>query len=432
MTPKQTLRYDTSRPLLDVYLHDQLIGYLGQHGSDAWFKYSESAVSSPDRPKHQLSVHLPVRDEVYPHEETLAWFDNLLLESDTRAALARATQQDLRDVPGLLGQVGGECAGAVALWPHGAEPPTDATYRPYSRAQLGVLFDESHGEQFTQAQLESRQSMSGVQDKLVFRRRATSYDLPLAGAPGDVILKRPSPRYPGLVENEYACQRLVAALGLEAAEPTALAGNLYLLESRRFDRLHEEQGAIRRLHQEDFCQVLGRLPRSKYQRNGGPGFGDLAAALRRHSAQPAADLSRLLRMGIANLCIGNMDAHAKNFSLLYTDAGIRLAPFYDVVSTLVYAALPPAYSMHIGGASQPRELGPAAVERFARDLQVTPAAVRAAIGEVTDALTLTWPDVVSAAILETGHAPVYDQITAIIESQSALVRTAAVRPSAPI
>lgn len=424
MTPKKTLRYDTSQPVLDVYLHNRLIGRLGQHQSDAWFQYDQEVLSHPDPLWARISVHLPVREEVYGHEETLGYFDNLLLESDTRTALARAVQRDARDVPGLLGQVGGECAGAVALWPHGSKQPAAEKYRAYSRAELGVLFDEAHGAQFAQAQLESRQSMSGVQDKLVFRRRATSYDLPLAGAAGDVILKRPSRRYPGLVENEYACQRLVAALGLTAAEPVALTGGLYLLESRRYDRLPGSGGGLRRLHQEDFCQALGRPPSAKYQRNRGPGFGEIAAVLRRYSVGAAADLSRLIRMAIVNICLGNMDAHGKNFSLLYGDDGIRLAPFYDVVSTLVYPSLTPAYSMYVGGASAPRELGPPAIERLARDIQVTPATVRAAIDEVTEDISTAWPRVASQAVLETGYHPVYDEITAVIRREAGRVREA--------
>ncbi len=421
MSPKKTLRYDTSTPLLDVYLHQRLVGHLGRHQSDAWFQYDAAAVGTPDS---MLSVHLPLREEVYSHEETLAYFDNLLLESDTRAALARAAQQDARDVPGLLGQVGGECAGAVALWPHGTTPSEKEEYRAYSKAELSVLFEEAHGAQFTQAQLESRQSMSGVQDKLVFRKRSTSYDLPLAGAAGDVILKRPSRRYPGLVENEYACQRLVAALGLDAAAPVALTGGLYLLESRRYDRVPGTGGALRRLHQEDFCQALGRLPSAKYQHNRGPGFSELATVLRRHSVSAAADLSRLLRMAILNLCLGNMDAHAKNFSLLYGDEGIRLAPFYDVVSTLVYPALSPAYSMYIGSAATPRELGPQAFARFAREIQVTPATVRSAIDEVTEGISTAWPKVATEAVRETGYHLVYDQITDVIKREVERVRQA--------
>jgi len=37
---------------------------------------------------------------------------------------------------------------------------------------------------------------------------------------------------------------------------------------------------------------------------------------------------------IFNLIIGNADAHAKNFSLLHIDGAIRLAPLYDLLSTV--------------------------------------------------------------------------------------------------
>ena len=39
---------------------------------------------------------------------------------------------------------------------------------------------------------------------------------------------------------------------------------------------------------------------------------------------------------IFNYLIGNTDAHAKNLSLLHSDSGVKLAPFYDLLSTEVY------------------------------------------------------------------------------------------------
>ena len=47
---------------------------------------------------------------------------------------------------------------------------------------------------------------------------------------------------------------------------------------------------------------------------------------------------------IFNYLVGNNDAHGKNFSLLYTGIGtatpeIRLAPLYDIVSTVYYPDL---------------------------------------------------------------------------------------------
>jgi len=44
-----------------------------------------------------------------------------------------------------------------------------------------------------------------------------------------------------------------------------------------------------------------------------------------------------LRAATLNVVIGNGDAHAKNFSLLHEESGaLRLAPLYDLMSTLVY------------------------------------------------------------------------------------------------
>jgi serine/threonine-protein kinase HipA len=45
----------------------------------------------------------------------------------------------------------------------------------------------------------------------------------------------------------------------------------------RYDRtLIESQGKryLRRVHQEDFCQALGRYPREKYEKDGGPGWAE--------------------------------------------------------------------------------------------------------------------------------------------------------------
>jgi len=125
-----------------------------------------------------------------------------------------------------------------------------------------------------------------------------------------------------------------------------------------------------------------------------------------------------------------MDAHAKNFSLLYDTMGPRLAPFYDVVSTLVYPSLTPAYAMYIGNASRPHQLGPHALERFARELAVTPATVREAVDEVTSALETAWPTVLDAAIQVTGDATIYNQMERVVRRERERIRQAAVKPSA--
>ena len=49
---------------------------------------------------------------------------------------------------------------------------------------------------------------------------------------------------------------------------------------------------------------------------------------------------------IFNTLIGNHDAHAKNFSLIYTKRGTVLAPLYDALSTAVYANLTDKMAMN--------------------------------------------------------------------------------------
>jgi len=51
----------------------------------------------------------------------------------------------------------------------------------------------------------------------------------------------------------------------------------------------------------------------------------------------ASRILSFLRNGLSfNFLIGNTDAHAKNLSLLHSDSGVKLAPFYDLLSTEVY------------------------------------------------------------------------------------------------
>lgn len=54
--------------------------------------------------------------------------------------------------------------------------------------------------------------------------------------------------------------------------------------------------------------------------------------------------------------MGNADAHAKNFSLLYQGAKPQLAPAYDLLSTAVYPDLSVRLAMKIGGKYKPQEI----------------------------------------------------------------------------
>lgn len=120
---------------------------------------------------------------------------------------------------------------------------------------------------------------------------------------------------------------------------------------RRYDRdVDGKTGAVIRVHQEDFCQVLGRLPEQKYQMEGGPVVRDVVRLLRSGwSTSPARDVMDFVDLLIFNAIIGNADAHGKNYSMLYRGAERRLAPGYDLVSTVFWPALAKTPAMKIGG-----------------------------------------------------------------------------------
>ena len=450
MTPRRTTdRASTSLPKLAVSLRDTPTGVVGESSSDVWYVYDAAVVQSDDGAvlsPRAISVRMPVVGAPYGHTATLVFFDNLLLESDTRAELARLDHRDPSDVAGLLGRVGAECAGAVSLWPHGM-PPALPAYRALSVADVEALFDERHGERLAQALLESQQVMSGVQRKLVLRRHRDAWSLPLHGAPGTHVVKRSSGRYDGLVANELACLRLFEALQLPvpAAEPMGGAPvwpdgarEPRLISIARFDRVEtavlptvdgDTLPPITRLHQEDLCQVTGRRPAAKYQANGGPTLRDLATAIRRYTVAPETDLQHALTAAIANVCLGNGDAHGKNSALLTTaDGDHRLAPFYDIVSTDVYPALAPTFAMTFGHAERATGLGVRDLDRVARDFGMSLGLVRTTVEAVTTSLRRVLDDVLDGVERDVGaESPVLHRLRGLVRARTTQMEALLVR-----
>ena len=220
-------------------------------------------------------------------------------------------------------------------------------------------------------------SLAGAQSKLPVVIVDGKIALPAPGQPTTHILKPPIPRFPGTTENEALMMRLAAAIDLSAAavEARMAAGKPYLLVTR-YDRQFEASGGVRRLHQEDFCQALGIPPDHKYSDEGGPTFRTSFELLRRASTRPAVEVLKLLDAAIYNVIIGNADAHGKNFSLLYHDSGVTLAPLYDLVGTIAYADLSPRFAMKIAKCATLDEIATNTWSAFAADVGLTAPYVR--------------------------------------------------------
>lgn len=406
--------------VFDVYLLDAHAGTLAARGRGVRFQYTERALDDDALPA--LSLSLPKRAEPFADSAAGPFFRNLLPEQAYRRLVAAATRTAPEDSLGLLGAVGGECPGAVSIWPAGTRPPATPEYRSLDAGDLAALFAPGDRTALSGAIARGRLSLPGVQEKVALLRRDDgSWALPVNGAVTSHILKQATGAFPGLLANELLTMILASDAGLPAA-PTALAGpGVEVLCVERFDRAAPRAPhgpARRRLHQEDFCQILGVEPERKYEFDGGPGISACAAVLRRHSALPAEDLERLVRWLGFDYLVGNEDAHAKNLALLYRDDGLRLAPHYDLVCTEIYEDLERRLAMKVGGASDIRNVQRRDWERCARGVGLPWALVRSWLLGTAEAVRSALPGALAKCAAAAGESATLPQIAAVVERRS--------------
>jgi serine/threonine-protein kinase HipA len=363
---------------LDVYLHNELTGQLVQDdGGQMVFNYAESWLNKPGATA--LSQSLPLRKERFSRNECRGFFGGILPEEAKREIVARNLGISARNDYAMLEQIGGECAGAVTFLPAGEKlPEQHYGYRKLSPDELAAILRELPKRPLLAGDEGIRLSLAGAQDKVAVRIEGNDISLPLGGAPSTHILKPAVERFDGVVFNEALCMKLAAAAGLPAAgvEARSVDSIDYLLVER-YDRMHRPAAGggapvLDRLHQEDFCQAQGIVSETKYQKEGGPSLKQCFSLLREVSSAPVVDLARLLDAVIYNYLVGNNDAHGKNFSLLYHGVGtanleIRLAPSYDVVSTIYYPELSQNMAMKIGGEYSSEKILPKNFEQLAEE-----------------------------------------------------------------
>jgi serine/threonine-protein kinase HipA len=103
-------------------------------------------------------------------------------------------------------------------------------------------------------------------------------------------------------------------------------------------------------------RIPQRFPGAKYEFNGtgrrGPALTDLFALTRDHMT--ARDINRLLDGVIFNVATGNVDAHAKNYSILLRPGSTELAPLYDLMSGLAWDGITSDNAQEIGGQRRSR------------------------------------------------------------------------------
>jgi serine/threonine-protein kinase HipA len=361
---------------LAVFFGAEQLGALDRRGPARYrFSYSEGALVGHGEGQAVLSLSLPAQETAFTPSQSAPFFEGLLPEGVVRRAVAEKFRLSEADGFGMLEELGADCAGAVVILPEGERPGSRAGAEavPLSELELEALLNDLPGDPLGLDNEPDgvRLSLGGIQDKLVLiRLPAGQFARPRGGAPSTCLLKPDRGRYRDLAVNEAFCMRVAASAGNEVARTELVsAGAVQCLYVERFDRASGPDGEIVRLHQEDMCQALGILPEAKYESNGGPSIAQIVGLLRSTGSRRAAvDVNAFVKAVLVSFLLGNSDAHGKNFALLYDpEAGIRLAPLYDVVSTAVYPELTSRLAMSIGGEGDPARVSMASWARLAEE-----------------------------------------------------------------
>lgn len=367
------------------------------------------------------SIPLDPSDWTVQDERAHRFFANLLPEGPAREQAVRHFRIPDDDFE-LLRKLGGECAGALCILPDGREPDsTDkGAYRLVNDSMLqrlilsrGWAFQESESNQTV------RLTLAGAQDKMTVALHNSLVFQPVGTAASSHVLKFDSLGFANVLAFECFASMLAKSAGLPVVEfeLRRTKGDFFAL-IERYDRTRVEDGTIRRLHQEDFCQALGYSSRTKYEADGGPSFARCFRLVRDVSDRPLDDLERLLRWQIFNVLAGNSDGHAKNLSLLYRpDGETRLAPFYDLVPTRAIENLDHDLAIRVGGLANPGNVGPSHWESLAVECDVRPAVVLSLVQESAETLTASLRDTREQFEDVHGPFPALQRVERVIQRQ---------------
>lgn len=338
---------------LAVYLHNRLIGKLSTDDRHRFiFQYDRKYLENPEA--MALSYSLPLAKAPYDNDASRPFFSNLLPEGEVRLLISKIKKISEKNDFKLLEAIGGECAGAVSIVPSGTDRSDIMDYTPLSDEEMEDLLEKNVVRPILIARAELRLSLAGAQNKIPIYINNNRFFLTRGDAPSTHILKPQAAHFNDTVQNELFCMMIAKKAGLPVPQSFIWKGKKQIaFITERYDRIKDNRGNVKRIHQEDFCQALGFMPEQKYEAEGGPGLTECFRLIRDYSSQPLLDSQSLYRWIVFNFLLGNADAHAKNLSFIIEEGRkIRLAPFYDLISTLIYPEISKRTAMKIGNESR--------------------------------------------------------------------------------
>jgi len=395
------MRFDPKKlNALSVRLHGKHIGIITRLAGDRQlFAFEQHYIDDPQRSTLSLSFKGSTGGLVTNFRpvgrRVPVFFSNLLPEGPLRDYLAKRAQVNPDREFFLLAVLGADLPGALVVAPlEGDEQSSE----PHD-ALDDETRDASHG-----GEGPLRFSLAGVQLKFSAVMEASSgLTIPAGGLGGSWIVKLPSARFKAVPENEFVMLELARRIGISVPENKlidmasikGLPEQAHTVESmalavKRFDRLPD--GAP--VHMEDFAQVFGEFPSSKYKFHS---YANLAAVLWAEIGEDA--VREFVRRLVFTVVIGNADMHLKNWSLLYPDRRTpALSPGYDFVATLPYIPND-TLALSFGDSRSLSEFTPEQMRRFADTARIPASPLWKIAVETAERTAESWKTLEQADVL---------------------------------
>jgi HipA-like protein len=310
------------------------VGFLTEESARRSFMYCQSWLEQADA--FPIAPCFPLTNTRYAdtdeHQRVSWFFDNLLQEEDSRKSLAKLLDTHPDDSWQLLMRCGGETAGALALHPVDYVEAA-ASLKPLPSPELEERIRDSERTSLFSGAAKVV-ALAGAQAKLAAVVTADAFYEPVGQQLSTHILKPDSKArfYPHTAANEYFCMTLAAAVGIDVPATSLHRVPAAVFAVERFDRVTEKDQLSAR-HIIDGTQLLALSSQHKYSMMT-PRMLRLCCEL---CTEPNKVSISIFDWAIFNVLVGNSDAHLKNLSFFVDSNGITLAPFYDLLSTAVYA-----------------------------------------------------------------------------------------------
>ena len=393
---------------LKLTLHDKLVGYLaGFNNGRNVLTFANEFKDDPLRPTFSLITH-----PNFPNAEKLLaepWaknqrlhptLSNLLPEGALRELITQGLKTHIDNEFQIFSYLGQDLPGALIATPMEPEDVPDSVLGTHGKAKAIKFKKDDQGNKF---------SLAGVQMKFSMKEKDGRYNLTKGNGLGDWIIKTPSTKHKYVPLNEYTAMTLASLAGVDIPE-------IKLIELDKLDNLPQinlpdeklafaikrfDRDQNKRIHMEDFAQVLVKYPHEKYN---SANYEQIAKVLYKFSGDGLADAQQFARRLLVNILLANGDAHLKNWSLLYEDQSTpALSPAYDIVTTCVYIENEIKYALNLGKTKRWFNVTTANFHSWADKSGIPWRTIKPHLDDTMERARSLWPDALENLPMDGAH-----------------------------